>query len=339
LRPRAIPSFKGDVPVFFLRSALVPAATLVLMLIAQAASAEGYPSRPIHLIVPFPPGGTTDIVARVVADRVGQELGQPLVLENRGGAGGSIGALAIAKSTPDGYTIGIATVSTHGTNPATSSKLGYDPIKDFIAITNLAAVPNVLEVHPSVKAQNLAEFIKLLRAEPGKYSFASSGIGGISHMMGELFEASTKTSMVHIPYRGAGPAINDVIAGQVPVLFDNLPSSLPHIQGGRMRALAVAAPQRLDSLPGVPTFAEAGLKEVNDEAWYGIVAPAHTADDAVQKIYRASVKALAAPDVIEHLRQQGASPVGNSPAQFGAQIRDEFEKWKRVVRERGIKLE
>ena len=190
-----------------------------------------------------------------------------------------------------------------------------------------------------VKARNMEEFLALLRAQPGKFSYASSGTGGISHMMGELFQASTGTSMVHIPYRGAGPAINDVIGGQVPVLFDNVPSSLPHILAGRMRALAVAAPRRLDALPAVPTFAELGLKEVNDEAWYGIVAPAHTPDEAIEKVYRATVTVLAMPDVVGRFHQQGAVPIGNSPAQFAAQIRHEFEKWKRVVRERGIKLE
>ena len=306
---------------------------------AGTAMAQTWPTKPVRFIIPFPPGGTTDIVGRVVADRIGQQLGQPLVVENRGGAGGSIGAEAIAKSAADGYTLGMATVSTHGTNPATSTKLGYDPLKDFAPITNLAAVPNVLAVNPSVKAQNLAEFLKLLRDQPGKLSYASSGTGGIGHMMGELFLATTGTSMVHIPYRGAGPAINDVIAGQVPVLFDNIPSSLPHIEAGRMRALAVAAPKRLSALPAVPTFAEAGLKEVNDEAWYGIVAPAHTPEAVIRKMHDATVAALAMPDVVERLKQQGAEPIGNTPEQYAEQIRNEFDKWKRVVRERNIKLD
>jgi len=261
------------------------------------------------------------------------------VVENRSGAGGSIGAEAIAHSPADGYTIGMATVSTHGTNPATSARIGYDPLRDFSPITNLAAVPNVLAVHPSVKANDLPGFLALLRSQPGKFSYASSGTGGIGHMMGELFLSASHTTMVHIPYRGAGPAINDVIAGQVPVLFDNLPSSIEHIRSGRLRALAVAAPARLDALPAIPTFAQSGLPEVNDQAWYGLVAPARVPPEIIRRVHDATIKVLATDEVVKRFHQQGAAPAGNTPEQFAAQIVAEYAKWKKVVAERGIRLD
>ena len=219
-----------------------------------AQAADPYPNKPIRLIVPFAAGGTTDIVARIVSEGLGRELGQPVVVENRGGGGGSIGADALVRSAPDGYTLGVATVSTMATNPATNPKNPYNPLTDFAPITNMVNVPNVLTVNPAVPAKNLAEFIALLKANPGKYAYASSGAGGIGHLDGELFKSLTKTDMVHVPYRGSGPALNDVIAGQVNAQFDNLPSSMPHIQAGKLRALAVAAPKRLPALPDVPTF-------------------------------------------------------------------------------------
>ena len=305
----------------------------------RAAEPPTYPAKPVRFIIPFPPGGSTDIVGRIVAERLGPELGQPLVIENRGGGGGSIGAEALANATADGYTIGMATVSTHGTNPVTSRYPHYDPIRDFIPITNLAAVPNVLAVNPQLPVGDMAAFLALLRAQPGKLSYASSGTGGVGHMMGELFLSVSGTSMVHVPYRGAGPAINDVIAGQVPVLFDNLPSSIEHIRGGRLRALAVAAPERLAALPGVPTFAEIGMPAVNDRAWYGLVAPAGTPAAAIEAVSAAALRALRDPVVIQRLLQQSAFPIGNSQAAFAAQIRGELDKWQRVVRERGIQLD
>jgi len=229
-----------------------------------------FPSRPISFIVPFAPGGTTDIIARIVAEPMGKLLGQTIVVDNRGGGGGTIGAIALRNATPDGYVLGIATVSTMATNPAVNPNTGYNPL-DFVPITNLASTPNVLVVNSQFPAKNLTEFIDLIRKNPGKYSFASSGTGGVGHLMGEIFKDASKTFITHLGYRGAGPALNDVIANQVPILFDNLPSSLPHIQGGRLRALAVASPKRVPQLPDVPTFAEAGLAPVNDGVWYGII--------------------------------------------------------------------
>lgn len=315
-------------------------AASALALAPALALAQAYPNKPIRLIIPFPPGGTTDIVGRVVADQLGKQLGQPVIVENRGGGGGAIGATEVAKANPDGYTIGMATVSTMAVNPACNPKLAYDAAKDFKPITNLAAVPNVVVVNPGkIASKDMSEFVALLKSKPGKLSYATSGTCGIGHMMGELFKTTSGTYILHIPYRGAGPALNDVLAGQVEILFDNLPSSLPHLQSGKLRALAVAAPQRVDVLPSVPTFAELKMVPVNDMAWYGLVAPAGTPDAVIARLHDAAVKALATPEVRDKLRAQGAQPVGNTPAQFGAQMDAERAKMIDLVKRQGIKLE
>jgi tripartite-type tricarboxylate transporter receptor subunit TctC len=321
----------------FVLSALTSA--IFATLGATSVFAQSYPNKPIRLIVPFAAGGTTDIVARTVADQLGKELGQPIIVENRGGGGGSIGANEVAKAAPDGYTVGMATVSTMAVNPAANPKIPYNNLTDFIPVTNFAAVPNVLVVNPSVPANSVQELIALLKKEPAKYSFASSGTAGIGHMMGEMFLAATGTDMVHIPYKGAGPAVIDVVGGQVPVMFDNLPSSKSQIDAKKLRALAVAAPKRLSFYPDVPTFAEVGLKDVNDQAWYGLVAPAKTPKEIIDKLHAAAVKALNNPAVKEKLAAQGADPVGNTPAEFAAQIKVEFEKMKNIVTKKGIKLD
>lgn len=308
-------------------------------LIHSGAQAQSYPTKPIRLIVPFAAGGTTDIVARAVSDALGRELGQPVVVENRGGGGGAIGADALAKSTPDGYTLGIATVSTMATNPATNARNPYDPIKDFAPITNLVNVPNVLTVNPKVPAKSLKEFIALLKSNPGKYSYASAGKGSISHLDGELFKDITKTDMVHIPYRGSGPALNDTLAGQVNAQFDNLPSSMPFIQAGKLRALAVAAPKRVEGLPDVPTFAEAGMKDMNNMAWYGLVAPANTPAAIVTRVHDAAVKALQDPAVKRRLADSGAYTDGNTSAQYAAQIKRELDLRKKIAHDQNITLE
>ena len=307
-----------------------------LCLSGAAQAADAYPNKPIRLIVPFAAGGTTDIVARVVAEGLGRELGQAVVVENRGGGGGSIGADALARSTPDGYTLGVATVSTMATNPATNPKTPYNPLKDFAPITNMVNVPNVLTVNPAVPAKSVAEFVALLKANPGKYSYASSGAGGIGHLDGELFKSLTKTDMVHVPYRGSGPALNDVIAGQVNAQFDNLPSSMPHIQAGKLRALAVAAPKRLPALPDVPTFSEGGLPEMDNMAWYGLVAPAGTPQAVIDRIHDATVKALKDPKIIQRLADGGSLVDGNTPAEYAAQIKRELELRQRIAKERNI---
>lgn len=310
-----------------------------LVLASNIAVAQSFPAKPMRLIIPFPPGGTTDIVGRLVADRMGRELGQPMVVENRGGGGGSIGAAELARAAPDGYSLGIATVSTMAVNPACSSNLPYDAMKDFAPITNLAIVANVIASHPKVPAKDFKEFLALLKSRPGRYSYASSGACGIGHMIGEQFKVSTGTFIVHIPYRGAGPALNDVLGGQVELLVDNLPSSMQHIQQGRLRAYAIAWPKRLETLPNVPTFAELGYKDVNDPAWYGLIAPARTAPEIVRRLHDAAVKVLAQPDVKDRFRQNGAEPVGDTPEQFAATYRREYEKMVKLVKVQGIKLE
>jgi tripartite-type tricarboxylate transporter receptor subunit TctC len=320
-----------------LAAAAVLALSAVLPSVVHAEDA--YPSKPIRLIVPFPPGGTTDIVGRLFADRLGRELGQTVVVENRGGAGGSIGSGAVASAAPDGYTLGIATVSTHGINPAVYPSLPFDAEKDFTPISNLAAVPNIMTINPKVGVKDMAGFIKLAKAEPGKLTYASAGNGSVSHMMGELFKSASGTNLVHVPYRGVGPALNDVLAGQVDVMYDNLPSSLPHVQSGRLIALAVAAPERVKALPAVPTFAEVGLAPVNDASWFGLVGPAKLPKAVVDKLNAAVVKAEADPDVQARLAALGATPVGNSPDAFAKQISAEIAKNKRVAAEAQIKVD
>ncbi|MGY8525065.1 Bug family tripartite tricarboxylate transporter substrate binding protein [Paracidovorax citrulli] len=319
---------------------LIAASSAVLAAgVSFQAAAQGYPTKPISLVVPFPAGGTTDIVARIVADKLGQELGQAVVVDNRGGAGGSIGTSFLAKANPDGYTIGIATASTHGINPAVYPRLQYDATKDFTTITNLASVPNVMSIHPSVKANDMKAFIALAQSQPNKLAYGSAGNGSVSHMMGELFKMSSKTELLHVPYKGVGPALNDTLANQVQILFDNLPSSLPFIQSGKLRALAVAAPKRVDALPNVPTFAELGLGEVNDSSWFGLIAPAKLPADIQTRLHAAAVKVLAMPDVKEKFAKLGANPVGDTPAQFATQIKNEVAKNKRIAGAAKISLD
>jgi tripartite-type tricarboxylate transporter receptor subunit TctC len=318
---------------------LIAAAGFAAAMLPGLAGAQAYPNKPIKLIVPFAPAGTTDIVARIVADQLSKELGQPVIVENRAGGGGAVGADVVAKSAPDGYTLGVATVSTMAVNPAANSKIPYNNFTDFIPVTKFVGVPNVLCVHPSVPAKDIKEFIDLLKKNPGKYSFATSGTAGIGHMMGELFLSASGTDMTHIPYKGAGPAVIDVVGGQVPVLFDNLPSSKAQIDAGKMRLLAVAAPNRLAGYPNIPTFKELGMPEVNDPAWYGMVAPAKTPKEIIDKLYQASVKAVNSPAIKEKLAQQGADPVANTPAEFAKDIKAEYDKMKAIVVKKGIKLD
>jgi tripartite-type tricarboxylate transporter receptor subunit TctC len=309
-------------------------------LMATAAFGQVYPNKSITLIIPFPPGGSTDIVGRIVAEALGKELGQAVVVDNKGGAGGAIGAKNIADAAPDGYTLGIATVSTHVINPVVRGEsLKYDPLKDFTLITQLAAVPNVVSVHPSVPAQNMKEFLEYLRKNPGKVNFATPGAGSLGHMMGETLKYDGKVNMVHIAYRGAGPALNDVLAGQVQVFFDNLPSSLPHIQAGKLRALAVASDKRVPSLPNVPTFAEVGLPLVNDPAWFGLVGPSNLSADVLKRLSDAVGKVLKQPDVVKRLQDNAASSVGNSPDAFRKTMTASINNTRKVVQEGKLKFD
>jgi tripartite-type tricarboxylate transporter receptor subunit TctC len=319
------------------RRTLIPS-LLVCWLTAASAHGDAYPSKPIALIVPFPPGGTTDIIARGVADKLTEELGKPVVVENRAGAGGSTGALAIARAAPDGYTIGMSTVSTHAVNPACNPAVGYDPKKDFSPITSLAWTPNVLAVNPQFPAQNYKQFISVVRNHPDTFRYASSGNCGLAHMMGEQFKLATRAAIVHVPYRGIGPALNDVLAGQIEMIFDNVPSSLPSIKTGKLRPIAVAWHTRLESMPNVPTFAELGMKQVNAAAWYGLVAPAGTPDAIIRKINVAVRKVLAMPDLQERLRASGSAAAGNSPAEHAQEIHTEYEKMKYLVKAQNIRM-
>jgi tripartite-type tricarboxylate transporter receptor subunit TctC len=312
---------------------------LALAGIASVAVAQGYPTRPIKLVVPFAPGGTTDIVGRVIAEPLGKALGQPVVVENKAGGGGVVGASETAKATPDGYSLGVATVSTTAANPAINPKIPYNVATDFTPIINIAATPNIIAVHPSFPAKDFKGFLAEIKSHPGKYSYASSGTGGIGHLQTELFKSLTQAFIIHIPYRGAGPALNDVVSGQVPIMFDNLPSALPFIQSGKLIPIVVAAPNRLAVLPHVPTFKEVGLEPVNRMAYYGILGPKGLPKDIVDKISHATQQALQDPAVRKRIEDTGSLVVGNTPEQFAAQMKAEYEVYKKVVDTQKLRLD
>ena len=318
--------------------ATITATTFAFPLAAQA-QAQAYPNKPVRLIVPFAPGGTTDIVARTVSEKMGAALGQTVVVENKAGGGGSVGALEMIKAAPDGYVLGMATVSTTAANPAINPKIGYNPAVDFVPVINIAATPNVIAVHPSFPARDYKGFIAELKKNPGKYSYASSGTGGIGHLQTELFKSLANVFMTHIPYRGAGPALNDTVAGQVQIIFDNMPSALPFIKDGRLIPIVVAAPARLTQLPSVPTFKEVGLEPVNRMAYYGVLAPKGTPREVVDKVAAAVKKALEDASVRKRIEDTGSLIVGNSPEQFAAQMKAELEVYKEVVAKQRLSLE
>lgn len=323
---------------FILGMCVAGAAALTTTFVGTAVAA--YPDKPIRLIVPFAPGGTTDIVARLLAEKLGDELDQVIVVENRAGAGGSIGTGNLVQAKPDGYTLGIATVSTHGINPVVYKTLPYDARKDFTPITNIAAVPNVMVLNPKkVAARDMAGFIEEAKADPGKLTYASAGNGSVSHMMGELFKMASGTDLLHVPYRGVGPAMTDTLAGQVDVLFDNLPSSIPHINEGSLVALAVASPERSAAVPDVPTFAEVGLPEVNDPSWFGLIGPAGLPADVLETLNKAAVKALSGEEIKDRLAQLGATPIADTPEEFQKTINETLDRNARIAETANITLD
>ncbi|MDB5821904.1 MAG: extra-cytoplasmic solute receptor [Herminiimonas sp.] len=324
---------------------LLAASATILSLSAVTSRADTYPSKPIKIVVPFAAGGTTDLLARAVGVELSKSWGQSVIIDNRPGAGGNVGAEIVAKSAPDGYTLLMGTVGTHGINQSLYSKMSFDPIKDFAPVTLVAAVPNVLELNTQFaeknKIKDLKSFIAYAKANPGKMNMASSGNGTSIHLAGELFKSMTKTYMLHIPYRGSSPALTDLMGGQADLMFDNLPSSLPFIKSGKLLPIAVTTAKPSPALPGVPTVASYGGELAHYEAssWFGILAPAGTPKDIVNKLQQEIAKSLSSPAVKDKLISQGADPVGNTPEQFAAHIQAETRKWAKVVKESGAKVD
>jgi len=311
----------------------------LLALVCAYAVAADYPSRPIRLIVPFAPGGGNDTVARLVGQGLSAELGQPVVVDNRPGAGGIVGAEAAAKAPADGYTLFLGGVGSHAINPNLHANLSYDPVKDFAPISLIASAPLVLVVHPSVRANSVRELIALARAEPARLNYASNGNGSSSHLAAVMFASMTGVDMVHVPYKGLSPALSDLLSGQVQLMFSSVVAIVPHVKAGKLRALAVSSRERLSLLPDLPTIAEAGVPGYETSSWYGILAPAGTPAEIVTRLNAALVKVVSQPDVRQALAQEGADPVGNSPAAFGAFIRSERQRLGDVIRQAKVPMQ
>ena len=312
---------------------------VVVFALSTSTFAQTWPAKPIKWIVPFAPGGTTDILARTIGEKLTVALGQPVIIENKPGAGGGVGADFTAKSPPDGYTIMGGTISTHAINASLYQSLPYDPVKDFVPITLIARVPNMLVINPDIPAKNVAELITLLKANPGKYSFASSGNGTSQHLSGELFKSIAGVDMQHIPYKGSPPALQDVVGGQVAMTFDNITTAWPLAKGGKLRALAVTTAKRSAIAPDVPTLSESGLTGYEVGSWQGVFAPAGTPAAIVKRLNAEIVKIINMPDVKEKLIGLGAEPVGNTSEEFAALVKTEVAKWAEVVKKSGAKVD
>jgi tripartite-type tricarboxylate transporter receptor subunit TctC len=317
------------------------AACALLAAMLPASAQQPFPNQPIKLVVPFAPGGSTDIAARLLAEYGGRELGQPIVVDNRAGAGGSLGMEVVAKSKADGYTLGMATVSTHGANPAVyGSRLKYDPVKDFAPVTNVATTPSVFAVNPNkVTATDMKQFLAMAKANPGKYSFGTPGTGSLGHANIEHFMALAHVKLLHVPYKGGGQAMNDALAGQVDAITDNLPSALPHIKAGKLRALAVLSEKRSPALPDVPTYGELGFPQMGGGGWFGVVAPAGTPPEVVAKLNAAFLKAMKNPEFVKKIDELGATLIPGTPAEFAKQIQQAIARYQRVAQLANIRAE
>jgi tripartite-type tricarboxylate transporter receptor subunit TctC len=318
------------------RRALLAAAAASLAAAALPAAAQGaWPAKPVTIVVPFAAGGTTDILARVVGQALGKELGTSVVVDNRAGAGGNIGAALAAKAPADGYTLFMGTVGTHAINASLYKKLPYDPVKDFAPLTRVAMVPNLLVANPGKPYKSVKELVAYAKAHPGRVNFASSGSGSSIHLSGELFNALAKVDMVHVPYKGSAPAVTDLVAGQVDVMFDNMPSAIQHVRSGRLRPLAVTTAKRSPDLPDVPTIAEAGVPGYEATSWFGLYAPAATPAPVLARLHAGLVKVLADAEVRKKMDDQGAEPMSETPEQFAEFMRKETAKWAQVVKASG----
>lgn len=307
--------------------------------IAADAIAQTYPSKPIRIIVPFPAGGNADILARILGQKMAESLGQQIIVDNRAGAAGIIGAQAAAKSPPDGYTLFMGTTGTQTTNPAVYARLPYDPLRDFAPVSNFAGSPYVLVVHPSLPVRNLKELIALARARPGALHYASFGAGSSAHLTGVLLQTMARIDIVHVAYKGGPPALADLVGGHVEMMFNLLPGILPHVKAAKLRAIAVAAEKRAAAIPEMPTFAESGMPDFYSDSWYGIFVPAGTPKDVVSKLNAEVLRVLALPEVKQRLAAEGAEPMGGSPEQFAEQIRRDLARWTRVAKGADIKIE
>jgi tripartite-type tricarboxylate transporter receptor subunit TctC len=315
------------------------ALALPALLFSAAALAQAYPAKPIHFVVPYPAGGPLDTVARLLGQKVGERMKQVVIVENKPGAGGNIGADLVAKAAPDGYTLLMGAVATHAINPSLYAHMPYDAVRDFMPVTQVASTPNVLVVNPTLRVSSVHEFIAYAKAHPGELNFGSGSTGSAGHLAGELFKSMAGVEMTHIPYKGAAPAMQDLIGGRIQLMFDNLASALGQVRAGKVRALAVTTAQRSALAPDLPTIAESGLPGFDISTWFGVFVPARTPPAVVERLHREFVAALAAPDVRETMLRLGAEPVGSSPAEFTAYIAHEAQKYARVIKASGARAD